>query len=123
MTTYHGGRRGMYGWMYVLLVFVLPFFGALAAREMRERRKRLLDSTIANAAAKPLKASAVVEQGDTTLRVEGGFRFTGSGYELKMREIVDGSISESCQTFTTLEQLEAFIVSSTALRLGDFRPA
>jgi len=113
----------MYGWMYVLLAFVLPFFGALAAREMRERRKRLLDSTNANAIAKLLKASAVVEQGDTTRRVEGEFRFTGGGYELKMREIVDGSISESAQTFATLEQLEAFLVSSTVLRLGDFRPA
>jgi hypothetical protein len=121
MTTYHdNGRHSAYGWVYVL-AFVFPLFGALAARELRARKNRLLASANTQAASGPLKAVAVIEQAGPSRRVEGEFRAVVGSYVLSLRETVGDTYSESTHIFATIEQLEIFLESNTLLRLGDFK--
>ncbi|MEQ1663055.1 MAG: hypothetical protein ABL877_10220 [Thiobacillus sp.] len=62
MTSYHkGGRHGGYGWMYFLLAAFL-IGGAFSARELVERRKRLLIDTEIELASESLTAAVMVEQ-------------------------------------------------------------
>ena len=121
MTSYHsGGRRSAYGWVYFLGYVVVPLFGALAIKEVRARRKRLLQSTSAQIAAGPLRAVAVVEQANGSRRVEGVFRSIEGGYELSLRDTVNSDSIDSTHLFATVEQLEKDLESNTVLRLGDF---
>ena len=121
MTSYHSGSRGSaYGWVYFLGYVVVPLVGALAVKELRARRKRLLQSTSAQIAAGPLRAVAVVEQANGSRRVEGVFRLIEGRYELSLRDTVNSESIESTHIFETVEQLEKYLESNTVLRLGDF---
>lgn len=124
MTTYHEGGRhgGTYGWVYVL-AFVVSIGSALAARELLERRKRLLKSVNSRFVTGPLTAAAVVEQnGSGSARiVEGKVQSVGGTYELTLCESVDSTHSESTHTFSSIEQLEQFLESNTVFRLSDFK--
>jgi len=77
MTTYHEGGRhgGMYGWVYVLAV-AISIGSALAARELLERRKRLLKNVNTRFANGPLTAAVILptfggQSGEGILALEG----------------------------------------------------
>lgn len=122
MTTYHAGGRhgGMYGWVYVLAAAV-SIGSALAARELLERRKRLLKNVNTRFANGPLTAAAVVEQNGRSRIIEGKVQTFGGTYELTLCESAGSTRSESTHSFSSIEQLEQFLESNTVLRLGDFK--
>lgn len=123
MTTLHeGGRHGpVYGWVYVLAVFV-SIGSALGTRELLARRKRLLGRTQALAASGPLVAAVVIgEQGDSRL-VTGTIRYAEGVYELTLRESSGSTQRESKHAFPSIDRLGQYLESNTVLRLGDFKP-
>ncbi|MBD3812533.1 MAG: hypothetical protein IE917_09970 [Betaproteobacteria bacterium] len=104
VTTYHEGGRhgGMYGWVYVLAV-AISIGSVLAARELLERRERLLKNLNTRFANGPLTAAAVVEQNGRSRTIEGKVRTSGGTYELTLCESTGSTQFESIHTFSSIE--------------------
>lgn len=119
----HGADGGVYGWMLLLGLVVLPLLSALGAWELRSRRARTLAGVRRDAARRPLRAAALVQEGTASRLVEAVMHADGDGYRLQLRETLDGVLrSEAVHEFGGIDALEQFLAATTALRLGDFRP-
>lgn len=124
MTTFHeSGRRGAYGWVYVVLVLGL-IGSAVAAKGLIERRKRLLRNTEKHLVYAPMVAAVSIESCNGKARVvKGRIQVSGKTYVLKICESVGDWSTESEHNFSTIEQVEQFLEDNTALRIRDFRQA
>ena len=121
LTTTHG-RRGWYGWMYVI-GYGAVILGALGTYELKIKRKSLHRSTVATAKVKSLCASA-----ESSSPTEGAFKIQAEisdrdgGLHLLIRTSRAGVLSDSAHCFGTPEELERYLETETVLRLGDFKP-
>lgn len=118
------GRKRVYGWMWFLALVVVPIASAMAARELRARRNRLLRGADQAVAAAPLYAAVRVGEGPTALLVEAALRHEPGRYELQWVERRgEGEARTRCERFASLDQVERYLAQHSPLRLGDFRAA